>query len=551
MDTGFNRRNFLKGAVAGAAAVASMGVMGGCAGGTPSENDTQKNGESELAPEQQAARDATLVEYESEVAEKVVEEKECDIVVLGSGAGGLGAAVKAAELGARVILLEKAGALGGSTAGTEGMFGYGSKLQALNGIELPLVADLIEDELIYTNYRIDPILWKRFILASGKAADWLMDNGYEFGAIDTYNDDVSSFKCFHWWMGWEGVSMIEFLQGRAEELGVEILTETPGICLMTDNGTVTGVYGYSNKDNHYLAVKAKATIVGTGGFGSNNALIEQHTAWDMTHGSTRSNGTGDGVVMAEDIGAQPHMSAILPRTSVEGYTVYDEIVMGICNSPLFFVNENGDRFMNEGVYVTDYMAVFVNAIISQKAAYTIVDQALIDDFSSGDGIISDFGGVFYVGDKLPSFQEQIEECISSGRGNAFKGETIEELAEAMGIDPAHLKETIERYNELCDKQSDEDYLKDPNYLIPVKTGPFYAVRQDPCVTNTIGGLDVNYDNAVLNTQGEVIPSLYCVGVDSCKLYKESYNYAMSGGLVSYSLYSGLNAAQHAFDTYCD
>ena len=288
--------------------------------------------------------------------------------------------------------------------------------------------------------------------------------------------------------------------------------------------------------------------MGTGGFGLNNALIESLTAWDMTFGTTRSTGTGDGVIMAEDVGAGTYMTSILPRTAVEGYTVYDEIAIGCCDNPLLFVNENGDRFMNEGTYVTSYMALYVNSIISQKKAYTVFDQAMVDRFMTGEGVLSGWRK-YKAGANLPQFQAQLDECVASGRGNVFKADTIEGLAEAMGVDAQNMKANVDRYNALCANGLDEDYLKGPEFLIPVQTGPFYAVRQDPSVTNTIGGLDVNYDNAVVNTEGDVIEGLYCVGVDACKLYKETYNYAMSGGLVSYCLYSGLNAAEHAVATY--
>ena len=112
-----------------------------------------------------------------------------------------------------------------------------------------------------------------------------------------------------------------------------------------------------------------------------------------------------------------------------------------------------------------------------------------------------------------------------------------------------MSESIKRYNEFCAAGTDEDYLKDAAYLTPVEAGPFYAVRLDPSVTNTIGGLDVDYNNQVINTDGDPVPGLYCVGVDGNKLYKETYNYAMSGGLVSYAIYSGLTAAEHACETH--
>lgn len=82
----------------------------------------------------------------------------------------------------------------------------------------------------------------------------------------------------------------------------------------------------------------------------------------------------------------------------------------------------------------------------------------------------------------------------------------------------------------------------------MQSGPFYAIRLDPSVTNTIGGLDVNYHNQVVTAEGAPISGLYCVGVDGNKLYKETYNYGLSGGLVSFALYSGLTAAQHAYET---
>ncbi len=544
-----DRRHFLTGTALGLAGLTGAAALSACAASapTPAADSADETAMPRTGPSDEA-RAASIVEREADVAAKATDTRECDIVVLGSGAGGLGAAVKAAQLGARVILLEKGGELGGSTSGTEGMFGWGSSLQHETNVEMPLVAELIEEELVYSNYRIDAALWKRFINASGKSVDWLRELGYQFDRVDVYKGQISAFKCYHWWAEEKGATMIAALADKARELGVEIITQAAGVALMTDGGKVRGVYAHNLADNSYFAVEAAATIVGTGGFGLNNALIESLTAWDMTFGTTRSTGTGDGVIMAEDVGAGTYMTSILPRTAVEGYTVYDEIAIGCCDNPLLFVNENGDRFMNEGTYVTSYMALYVNSIISQKKAYTVFDQAMVDRFMTGEGVLSGWRK-YKAGANLPQFQAQLDECVASGRGNVFKADTIEALAEAMGVDAQNMKANVDRYNTLCANGLDEDYLKGPEFLIPVQTGPFYAVRQDPSVTNTIGGLDVNYDNAVVNTEGDAIEGLYCVGVDACKLYKETYNYAMSGGLVSYCLYSGLNAAEHAVATY--
>lgn len=545
-----DRRSFIKTSAIGIAGLGGACALSSCAQSAPSATDpsasetTTESPKSASSPE---ARSVSAVESEQDVAGKATDSKECDVLVVGAGSAGLAAAVKAAQLGARVIVLEKGSGLGGSSNGTEGMFGWGSSLQKEAGIELPLVAELIEEELEYSNYRIDAALWKRFITASGAAVDWLRDLGYEFDRVDVYKGEISAFKCYHWWADEKGATMIDTLAQEAERLGVEIITQATGVCLMTDGNAVTGAYAHLQESGSYLGVAAKATILGTGGFGLNNALIEQLTSWDMTYGTTRSTGTGDGVIMAEDVGAGTYMTSILPRTAVEGYTVYDEIAIGCCDNPLLFLNENGDRFMNEGTYVTSYMALYVNSIISQKKAYTVFDQATVDRFVSGEGIYSGWR-TYKPGMNLPEFQIQLDECMESERGNVFKGNTVEELAESLGVDSANMVSTVQRYNELCAAGFDEDFLKGTEYLTPVETGPFYAVRQDPSVTNTIGGLDVNYDNAVVDGNGNPISGLYCVGVDSCKLYKETYNYAMSGGLASYCLYSGLNAAQHACET---
>ncbi|HIY83527.1 MAG TPA: FAD-dependent oxidoreductase [Candidatus Rubneribacter avistercoris] len=548
----FARRDFLKGAAAAGALAGfgAIGVLGGCSAAGNGSDAQAKDETAAVASgsDNEEARALSLVECESDVAGKVKERLECDIAVLGGGGSGLSAAVRAAELGARVIVLEKGSSLGGSTIGTEGMFGWGSKLQQQEGVELSSVAELVEEENVFTNYRCDAVLWNKFITSSGKSADWLMDEGYVFDGVDIYKQSVSSFKCFHWWADQSGQTLIDFLAARAEELGVDVRLETPGVCLKTDNGAVAGVYAHDAKSDAYLEVSAKAVIAGCGGYAVNTALIEQLTDWDMTYANATATGTGDAVIMAEDVGAGTYMTSILPAIHVYGYVTADPIVVGCCNQPLLFLNQDGNRCMDESLFIHAHKALFVNAILSQKKCFCVFDQAMVDRFESGEGIFSAWR-TFAVGSNIENFQGQVNECIEKGMGNAFVADTIEELAAAMEVDAEAMRASVDRYNDLCERGVDEDYLKDPAYLMPVEQGPFYAIRLDPSVTNTIGGLDVDYHNQVLDVEGSPIPGLYCVGVDGNKLYKETYNYAMSGGLVSFAIYSGLTAGEHAFSTY--
>ena len=88
--------------------------------------------------------------------------------------------------------------------------------------------------------------------------------------------------------------------------------------------------------------------------------------------------------------------------------------------------------------------------------------------------------------------------------------------------------------------------KGADYMVPVNAGPYYAVLQSPIVYVTSGGIDVDNDNQVVDPQGSKIDGLYSAGVDCCKLYRETYNYQLSGGMVGYCVYSGRNAAQRAY-----
>lgn len=183
----FDRRSFLKGALLSgtAAGVAATGLLAGCASPQPASPDTLSDTGSATGDNVEA-RAASLVEREADIATKVSNSLECDILVLGAGGSGLAAAIRGAELGAKVLVVEKGTEPGGTTVGTEGMFGWGSKLQSDNNIDLPSVAELINEENVYTNYRTDAVLWKNFITSSGKTADWLMENGYAFDRVDIW-----------------------------------------------------------------------------------------------------------------------------------------------------------------------------------------------------------------------------------------------------------------------------------------------------------------------------------------------------------------------------
>lgn len=477
------------------------------------------------------------------VAAEADESVACDIVVVGGGGAGLTAAIQAVELGASVVLLEKKDVLGGNAGMTEGIFGVGSPLQRKAGIADIPISDLIEEEMVYTNFRSCGPLLDKYFTASGDNIQWLMDQGVAFKEVSGYRG-VSSFECFHWWEGNRGADAFATLAARAQEVGVDVRLKTAAQELLFDNGRVAGVLAVKPETGETLQVEAKAVVLASGGFAGDPALVGEMT-WIDTAGMTGYGASdGAGIKMALSAGAGTAAVCGLYKTQVLGEGVPSSVKIAACFQPVLMVNEFGDRFAREDLNITSYSALYFNAINSQRKAFSILDATMVDKLEN-DAILYAFMP-YAEGDKMEGLSADLEAAAAGGNPSVCKGDTIEELAAATGVDPAALAATVERYNELCDAGQDTVFGKGADYMVPVNAGPYYAVLQSPIVYVTIGGIDVDTDNQVVDPQGAKIDGLYSAGVDCCKLYRETYNYQLSGGMVGYCVYSGRNAAQRAY-----
>lgn len=486
----------------------------------------------------QAGGDVEALKVEQEKADAQTIELTADVAVVGSGPSGLAAAVEAAESGLSVVLIEKKGFLGGNVSGTEGMFGYGSQMQADADVELPSLSVLIEEEMAYTNYRSDALLWKNMLSESGANIDWLQAHGVEYDRVDTY-EDASLFKCFHWWPNRGGASYAAAMSEAVETLGVEVLLNTPAYKLIEKDGTVCGVLARNTETEDEYVVNAKAVVLCTGGLSNNKELMAEMTGHDTTYTQSQSPSVGDGLRMAVEVGAgtTPVCALNFPTISQAGSSAF--MVAYQC---LPAINQSGQRFYNESVFAKYFCALMLNALSSQKHSYIFVDQNTIDRFENGEGITHGF--VFSrPGDKLADLAAALDEGVANDPLHNKKGETVEELAAAIGADPAVLQATIDRYNELVAKGVDEDFGKDPGDLFEIGAGPYYALELCRYYVTSIGGINIDIDNRVLTAEDEPIPGLYSAGVDSCELYQETYNYQLSGGMMAYNTYSGRNAVR--------
>lgn len=521
MDTdmrtqGVSRRAFLGGAGVVAASMAAAGLLGGCSS-EPKQGETT-DGASQ--PEKKA--------YDP------VEVKEADVVVVGAGASGVAAAVQAAELGAKTIVLEKQSVAGGNGQGTEGMFAAESSLQREKGLPPITFRQVIKSEQEFFNFRIDNLLWRDLVDASGANIDWLIENGVEFsGEVDNYNG-MGKIEAFHWFKDAKGTNYINPMVESAQKQGAEVLLSTPAVDLVMDGSTVAGVYA-ENEGGDIIQINAKAVILATGGYAGNADMMkERGRSLDHTVMIGQPGHDGDGLRMAASAGAHDvsRERAFLCPLGSAGIDFFQPMTNIVHHGgPVLWVNQDGVRYTNEfcGAQVD---GCYGNAVHTQKTSWAILASEQVAMLAEGA--------------QYPALADDIEAAVQQNPDdNVFKADTIADLAKAAGLDAPTLEETVKRYNELCETGEDEDFDKDKSMMVPIATGPFYIFRQDFVYATSIGAIDTNRRMEVLTPEGETIPGLYAVGTDGCNLYRETYTISVPASCNANNLNSGRTAARNA------
>ncbi len=472
---------------------------------------------------------------------------EADVAVVGGGMTGLCAAVSAAQNGAKVVVLEKRDMLGGNGSMPEGLFAVNSPLQEAQGIESPTVLDIVKNEFQFNNFRITYDYWANFINGSGESIQWLLDLGAEFDPVGSM---FGSPMVFHYGKDGHASAIVEALQNELESLdNITVLYETPGTALKMDDGKVAGVYGVG-ADGSVTLVSAPSVVLCSGGFSCDTAMVHDRVGYDTTYmqvSAGRPQNVGDGMAMALAAGAAECPSACLtaPRSAYDTFATNMFVVSA--GQPYLWLNELGHRYIWEDLG-TQSQCLVVRANMAQKKAFLIFDQAEFDRLCVEGPHIKRYR--FWPGDPLEDLTAEIEEALqvepdADGVRPVYKADTIEELAEMLGIDVEETVKSVDRYNELCEKGVDEDFGKDPQYLIPVQTGPFYAFRQTLECQSSIGGIDIDPVNRVLTPEGATIPGLWAGGSDGMKLTMETYNIEVPGSFLGYCVYSGRTMGQAA------
>ncbi|MEY8293656.1 FAD-dependent oxidoreductase [Limosilactobacillus caviae] len=470
-----------------------------------------------------------------------------DVIVVGSGAAGMAAGLTAVQDGHSVLLLEKGRTTGGSTNYTEGLFAINSYLQKEKGIEIK-ATDVLSEEVNYSKYKADSRIWRNYINSSAENVQWLHDQGVEYEGVQAMGAGEATW---HIYKGMGFGVIHDALQPKFKQNGGEVLTLACAVNLVKKSDGTFEVTIKDNKTKERYKVETRAVVLATGGYLNNPRLIKEETSYDVRRlvPVSSGKGTGDGLEMAWHIGAQKNglgmamlFGGYLKDEDEPSYKMMPSQMNTVAGQqPLLWVNENGERFVNEEVVYNFSLAG--NALYTQSNVFSILDQAVIDRMIN-KGNFMGLGIYVRRGQKMDKLQEELDQAIAAKKSFIFKADTISDLARQMGVPEDKLQATITRYNDFADKGTDDDFGKDPQYLQKVTTGPFYGFKLNVGAFCTMGGLKVSPANEVLDNNYLPIKGLYAAGNDASGLVGDTYGPNMPGTCVGYAFYSGRNAAHN-------
>lgn len=453
-----------------------------------------------------------------------------DVVIVGAGGAGMTSALTAAEMGAKVIIVESQAAVGGNSVRATGGMNAGDTPYQDNaafgesaGVEKTLasvetdyadhavigeLADAVEvqwaayqqnaegyfdsvelmqlDTIIGGKGINDPELVKVLATNSAAGIEWLRK--YNIDLVNTGAFGGASVNRIHWPKvdGKKvsvGAYMIPLLETACEASeNITILKETTATEIIMVEGAAKGIKA-TGKTGNTVTVNADAVILAAGGFGANLEMVASYKPELEGFMTTNAAGLqGQGIAMAQAVGAAVvDMEQIQIHPTVQ-FDTAALITEGLRGDGAILVNANGERFIDE-VGTRDVVSA---AEIAQPGSYSwlIVDQRMLDASATIAGYVK--------------------------KGFVFSGATYEELAAQIGVPAETFAATMNAWNGYVAAKNDPDFGR-VSFANPLDMAPYYAIKVTAGIHHTMGGVKINTETQVLTADGTAIPGLYAAG----------------------------------------
>ena len=490
----------------------------------------------------------------------ITETVDTDILIVGAGNGGMGAAAYAAAHGLNFRVIEQNGNVQDTRHWVGAVDGFGAQAQGIKMDRAKLLSEISR----YASGKCDQRVVKTWINESGEMIEFIrsiMEDKYGVKMVYTYGDeakwpaenaehntDYMYPEIEYTYDRSSGAARNELLLQYIQELGYDVDFKTSLAKLEKDStGRITGIIAQSTEDDHFIRYNAsKGVLLACGGFPGNPYMMEQLDPLGTSVTTACSYSPADkgyGIRAAVWAGANLDKEAapmLFDRGIVApgvdgGYVASDSAFGGKAfpgpirqynpgTQPFLKVNRNGERFANESSPYNDI--VYAAAHQPGRVYAQICDANILEDakrfHTIGCSAQTRNAGAEYIQKQMDNAEKE---------GVFFKADTIDELADKLGF-TGEAKDTflatVERYNELYDKQNDEDFGKPAYRLSAIRTAPFYGCWLGASLLCTEQGIAINDKGQALDNDNKPMPGLYVTGDMSGSFFANNYPCLMAG-----------------------